>query len=422
MARRRRGFFAELQHQAALADKQRQRQRAAAVKAQIASKREMERAQAAAGRAAAAAARADAASRAAAEREAKRLHEEAQKLEADNRTQALKNLLDDVANVLEATLERDDYVDLRALRQVAEHPIFRSEYQAPTPPPTPPQVPPEPVFEAPPEPRGMKVIFGAKSKYADAVAKARRQFEVTHAAWRLKAAQAPMKQFAQLQAYQEIERERLARLAEDREAYVRECAERAKSVELHNRRLDDLVAGLEHGDQAAVEEYFGIVLANSVYPEGLDVGEELAYEPSLRELSLQLFLPLPDAFPQIKGYRYVKAQDAIVEVPRTATDLRMGYASFIHQAVLRTLHEVWEADRSNLIDTISLVAGTQNLSPATGQEVYTPLVAVAVDRSTFETINLAHVQPAEALNHLKAVISKNPLNFVPIASPKGVRG
>jgi restriction system protein len=51
----------------------------------------------------------------------------------------------------------------------------------------------------------------------------------------------------------------------------------------------------------------------------------------------------------------------------------------------------------------------------------TPLVAVAVDRSTFEDIDLRRVAPAETLRHLGAVVSKNPHAFTPIKLAPGVR-
>jgi restriction system protein len=51
----------------------------------------------------------------------------------------------------------------------------------------------------------------------------------------------------------------------------------------------------------------------------------------------------------------------------------------------------------------------------------TPLVAVAVDRSTFEDIDLRRVAPPETLRHLGAVVSKNPHAFTPIKLAPGVR-
>jgi len=74
------------------------------------------------------------------------------------------------------------------------------------------------------------------------------------------------------------------------------------------------------------------------------------------------------------------------------------------------------------VDSISLAGGVEHIDPATGQEAFTPLIAVAVDRQTFSNIDLARVTPAETLKHLNAVVSKNPHALAGIDTSAGVRG
>ena len=63
-------------------------------------------------------------------------------------------------SLLAATLGIDDYVDLEALRVVAEHPAFdRTDLQIPSPSPETVSNPPEPVFAPPRAPTGLGVIF-----------------------------------------------------------------------------------------------------------------------------------------------------------------------------------------------------------------------------------------------------------------------
>lgn len=421
MARRKRGFWAEMQHQAAQDKKKREARERAWKRAQDAKVREAERARAAAVRAKAAAERAEGKERAAAEREAKRLHVEAMQALAASRTEDAMAALTEFSQILEATLDHDDFVDLELLRQTPEHPTFSSPHAEPMTPPEPISAGEEPVFDPPAEPRGMKALFGSKSKHAEAVAKAKAEFEAAHAAWRAEVAALPQKQLAQMQQFQEAEMKRQQSLAQDRERYEAECAARNEEVATKNAELDYFISGLAAGRKDAVEQYFAIVLGNSTYPGDLDVGEEVTFDEEDRELHLKLFLPLPEELPQVKGYRYIKAQDEIVETARTAADLKRGYLAFIHQVTLRTLHEVWEADRDRVVETISLTAGTDNVNPATGRDVYTPMAAVAVDRDTFEHLNLRRVEPSESMKHLKAVVTKDPVNFVAIDTSKGVR-
>lgn len=160
---KRRGFFAELQHQAAVAERERQRASAAATREAQRRQREAERTRAAAERARAAAARSDAKARAEAERLAKRLHLEAQEAQVEALNSSLESQLADIDSVLTWTLSFDDHVDLDDLRQVAEHPPFTSAHQHAKPAPAPITAPPEPTFVEPPAPTGMSAVFGKKS-------------------------------------------------------------------------------------------------------------------------------------------------------------------------------------------------------------------------------------------------------------------
>ena len=108
----------------------------------------------------------------------------------------------------------------------------------------------------------------------------------------------------------------------------------------------------------------------------------------------------PGPGPHDKAYKYAKAADEITEtaLPQKATKDR--YAGAVNQVALRSLHEVFEADRRGLIQSIALQVGTETIDPATGVETYVPFVAVGADRATFTGFDLAAVVPAATLAHL----------------------
>ena len=418
---KRRGFFAELQHQAAVAERDRQRANAAAVREMQKQQREAEQAQAKAQRARVAASRANDKERAAAEREAKKLHAEAQVAQVEALNAALESTLADVDSVLEWTLGVDDHVDLEELRRVAEHPEFKSKHLAPLAPPAPVYAPPEPTFVEPAAPTGVGAMFG-KKKHAQAVELARQEFTRVHAMWQAEAAAVPMRQLEQATKHQAAEAERQAKLAADEAAYAAQSQERQSKVDTENAQLDAIIAALAVGEKAAVEEYFSIVFGNSVYPDPVNLDIEHSYNPVEKELEVAVGLPEPEDIPTARAYKYTKARDEISETAQTAKEQRDRYAALVHAVVLRTLHEVWESDRLGHVDTIALTAGVEHIDPATGRPTTTPLVAVAAHRGDFESIDLAHVTPVETLKHLKAVVSKNPHALTPIDLPDGVRG
>jgi len=419
---KRRGFFAELAHQAAVAEKNRQRAQAAAVREQGRLQREAERAFRAAERAQQQAQRADAATVAAAEREFKRLHIAAQESEVESRNAELAIRLSDIDNVLSTTLEVDDYVDLERLRKTAEHPLFASRNSEPFPPPPIVEAPPEPVFVMPEPPRGIGALFGGKKKHGEAIAAAQAHFARVHQGWRQVAAAVPMKQFAQLAEHSKAEETRQAALAADRARYEDECAQRQRTVDESNASLDALIRELDLGTYEAVEEYLGIVFSNSVYPSEFPWPPDYSFDADTSELSIELEFPGPSEIPTARRYKYVRATDEIAVSEQTQKERRDRYAALVNNMTLRTLHEVWEADRGGKIASISLVGSVHHVDPATGKDVTTPLVAVAVDRDTFTDIDLRRVSPAETLRHLRAVVSKNSYALTPIQLSPGVRG
>ena len=414
----RRGFFAEMQHQAKVAAREKERAQRQRTQAYAAAVRQAEQAQRKAERAATQAARAAQADRKRLEKEAREAHLSAMQAEVDERNAELSERYDEIDSLLAATLDVDDHVDLEALRRTVELPFFdRPDLELPTPPPAPVVEPREPVYREPEPPKG---LLGRKKKQEEAIAAASAAFEQAHAAWQAEMAKVPAWRKAAQEERDRREQDRLSRLAGERARYEAQCAALEAEVDEHNRELDTLIANLGYGTTEAVEEYINIVLSSSVYPDHFPVAHTFAFDPSNAELSLRAVIPGPDAVPSVKSYKYAKSTDEITEVALTAKAAKDRYASAAHQVALRSLHEVFEADRRGLIKSISLEVGTETIDPATGLRTYVPFVAVGADRDTFMSFDLSAVVPSATLNRLGASVSKNPYGLVP-ATTTGVR-
>lgn len=417
---KKRGFFAELQHQTQVTQKRNHQAATAAYRVQVAAARRAEQIQNQAERAHAAAMKSSAADKKAAEKEAQRLHEESMQADVDLRNATLAATYDDIDSMLDATLAVDDYVDIEKLRPVVEHPPFsRSDLEWPTPQPGVTPTRAEPVFVEPQAPSAIGGLLGGRRKHADLVENARDSYAADHAAW--EAEQADVRSRRQ-QEYARSEQERLARLQAARTQYETECRQREAQVADANRQLDLLIQGLAYGVEEAIQEYVSIVLGNSVYPDSFPVSHDFHFNPALKELALSVAVPAPSDVPSVKEYKYVRAKDAIAETQLTQKEQKDRYASALCQVALRTLHEVFEADRAARIQTIALSVATETIDAATGQMMSVPLVAVAADRSTFTTFDLARVVPSATLQHLGALVSKNPFGLVPVDTSQGVRG
>ena len=413
-----RGFFAEIQHQQRVAAREAERRQNAAIREHNAAVRRTEQARKAQLRAAAASARATEAERKRLEKEAAAAHLAAMQAEVDQRNAELAVVYEEIDGLLDATLDVDDYVDLEQLRRTAEHPGFdRQDLETPVPEPQPIPDPVEPVLAAVDPP---KALFGKKKKLAEAQAAAEAEYAAAHENWRQKVEELPATRQAAAAHHAQQESGRQEALARERARYADECAAREAEVQEHNSALDELIANLGYGSVDAVQEYVSIVLSNSVYPEDFAVQHTANFEPATAELRLRALLPGPDKVPEIKAYKYAKSSDEITATPLTQKAAKERYASAVHKVALRSMHEVFEADRRGLIKTISLEVGTETIDPATGRETYVPFVAVAVARDTFLEFDLSAVVPAATLDRLGAAVSKNPHGLVPI-SAGGVR-
>lgn len=352
------------------------------------------------------------------ERAAKQAHVDARTAEVAALNAQLQTTYEDLDSLLAATLEVDDYVDLAALRDVpTQYPAFESAFETPHAAPAELTYPPEPVYEHPPVPTGM----GKAKKHRQLIAQAQADYTQSVSHWQHHCQQLYDAHVVQLAQWEQAEQQRLSQLAADQSAYNAECEQLNQQAEAVRGETDRLINDLAFDVPEAVETYVGLVLSNSYYPDTYPVGYDYSFDVSTRELSLALHIPSPTAMPATKEYKYVAARDDIKATPATLKDQRTRYLSALHQVALRTLHEVFEADRQGKIWSISMTISTTATDPATGNPRDVTLAAVAAGRDTFTAFDLTTVDPAATLQLLGANVSKKPWDLEPIDASPGVR-
>ena len=180
---RRRGFFAELQHQNRLAERARVREQKQAAREYNAAMREIERARKAEERAQKQLERATAAELKQAEKAAKLAHIESMEAEVTSLNSGLAFTYQEVDQILAATLEVDDFVDLELLRDNTANAVYTNpELQTPTPLPKHIEDPPRPKGTMPVKPTGIGGIFGG-GKYKKKVEAAENELRAKLRVW-----------------------------------------------------------------------------------------------------------------------------------------------------------------------------------------------------------------------------------------------
>lgn len=417
-----RGFFAEMNHQAQQAEKRRRQQEAAATRAHAAAVRTAEKARREAERARSAAARASAAEQKAAAKEADRLYAEARMAEVESMNVELAISSEEIDGLLAATLDVDDYVDLESLKVTSvEHPPFKpGRLEVPVEPMPELVYPAQPELVSPPAPTGLSGVFG-KKKHQEAVARAEAEHRQQCETWQSHCQKMHEDYVAEQALREHAEAKRVKDLAEAEARYNNECEQREVDAQQRNADVTKLINDLAFDVPDAIEQYVGVVLSNSVYPEHFPVTHDHEFDLDSRELTLTVRIPKPADVPTVKEYRYAKGKDEITPTTLPVKTQKERYANAVWQVAVRTLHEVFEADRAGKIHTIALMVGVDRIAPATGLPETVPLAVVSADRESFGEFDLARVVPHATLTHLGAALSKAPFDLTPADTGSGVR-
>jgi restriction system protein len=341
-----------------------------------------------------------AAERAAAQQQAQEAIAEVEKM-----NQALEERISALQSLLSHSLSVDDYVDFEELKDSDELPEFDPGQLG-----IPLQEPvlERPTVELPPPPSFLeKLLPGWKKRHAELL-------ELVEAEHQAAVHEAEAAHAAALETYERDEQKRKQDVEALRAQHDDTVRTLKLEVEAQHRRIDALRHDFESRDPEAVRTYFDLVLQRSQYPDGFPKTARLAYVPDSKQLVVEYDLPPLEVVPAVASYKYVKARNAVAESTRPVTQRKQLYASVVAQVTIRTLHELFEADRMGLADTIVLNGMVNAIDRGTGAEIRPCLVTVRTTRTAFEAIDASRVEPVACLRALNAAVSKSPAELAPV--------
>lgn len=323
------------------------------------------------------------------EKERKRLYTESRVQEVENLNSELDRTVEELENLLAATLTIDDFIDLDSLKTPFEEPGFNDlGYGKPE---------PRPSFKEPvPPSKFQQVMLGGKAKHEAAVELAKAEHEVAVDEWSKR------------------EKEREAALEKLQVKYLQDVEVKREAHEKEDQQIDEFKSNLTEGKADAVVDYLGMVLERSRYPDNFPKAHKIAYVPESKQVVLEHDLPDFDVVPDVKIYRYVKSRDEITTTAKPATQRKSLYSGTVAQIALRTAHEIFEADREENVDTLVYNGMVDTVDKRTGKSVRVCLVSFRVTRDEFEELQLDRVDPHECLKGLNAGVSKSPAELAPV--------
>ena len=323
------------------------------------------------------------------EKEQKRLYLEQREHEAHQRTDEVGAFVNQLDGLLRASLSHDASFDVETLKEQPD-PIAFEPGELAT-----PIEPPVRLLPASPSAFG-KLLPGAKSKHEQAVSEAEAKYAEDLA-----------------QALQ-AERDRQAALAEAEREHETRVRSQAERVATQHQEVDAFKERYAAHDPDAVVTYCSMVLAASRYPDEFPQRHKLAYVPESQQLVIEMNLPTYDIVPADAEYRYVKAKDEITPKARAVAQRKAIYGSLVAQVTLRTVHEMFQADRAGHIDSVVFNGHVDTTDPRTGQPIHPCLVTLRTTRDVLGSLDLARVEPGACLQGLNASVSRNPAELNPV--------
>jgi restriction system protein len=328
--------------------------------------------------------------RKAAEKEEAKLYVESCIAQVDLQNEQLEEEIEELNSILKATLSVDDFLDFNKLKK--SPPVF-SGFS----PGVMGIVAKEPSLTLPPEPSSIqKLIPGVKRKYEQTVEALKAEY------------------IKNMTAHHQLESKRQQVVANAKTEYEQKAMEATKEVEDHNAEIEQFQKDFAAGDPNAIVNYFTLVLEASSYPDDFPQEAKLAYVPESKQLVVEYDFPSFDVIPEDASYKYVKAKDEITSTARPATQRKALYASVTAQITIRTIHELFEADRAGHLDTIVFNGYVDSIDKGTGLPARTCLVTIRTTRDVFIKMNLSKVDPLECLKALNASVSKSPSELAPV--------
>jgi restriction system protein len=242
-------------------------------------------------------------------------------------------------------------------------------------------------------PGGLSRLFGGAARHERQTAEARSRFE------------------AAMSDYQQGEDQRRRALAEAKAEHDRKTANIRFAAAAENAVVEGRRAAFAAGDAEAVEWFVCEMLDASRYPIGFPRRYQVAYRPENNDVVVEFELPAQQVVPKVRGYRYVRARDAVDPLPRPANEVKQRYARLIASIALRVLHEIFSGTPGDVVEAVIFNGRVSTIDRATGKPARPHLLSVSAEREAFADLVLSAVEPAACLKRLNALVSPNPFDL-----------
>jgi restriction system protein len=314
------------------------------------------------------------------------------------------------------TLNLNDAVDWKSLKNHSDYPVPKpKKLKLPNKPTSP---------EVPREPRQSDNKYQAKLGLLDRLVSSRRiikeqqveeRFRTDHQRWYEAKEEAANQYNSLLEQYDKRVKELEAEYKVSVATWEKERVEYLQARDATNTAIDEKKEKYLKGEQEAILDYCHIVLSHSQYPDYFPQSYQLDYNPTNKLLLVDYQLPLIKDIPTLREVKYTPSRDEFTEKHIPQSQLDKLYDNLLYQITLRTIHELFEADRVDALSCIVFNGYINSVDLATGQEMTACILSLQTNKEEFKQINLGNIDPKACFKKLKGVSSSKLHSLAPVA-------
>jgi restriction system protein len=341
--------------------------------------------------------------------------QEEKKTEAIDRTTDAQQELEKLSSLLKATLDVDDKVDWESLKNKAAFPEPEPKIAKPHAEPSVPSLPREPqrgdskyqptlgILDKLISSRRVKILEDAAKSFASDLENWSREIS----AIRHLHAQAVEKYEQGLRDLRATHENEIKTWEAKRQSFLASQTEANASVDMKR-------TAYEAGQTEAIIDYMDLVLSASKYADYFPQEFDIEYDASAKTAVVDYKLPAPNDLPTLKTIKYVASRDEFEEQFISEAQAIRQYDDVLYQVVLRTVHELFEADVIGALEAVVVNGIVTAIDRTIGKPVTSCILSLRAGRAEFASINLAHVDPKACFKSLKGVGSSKLSGLSPV--------
>ncbi|MEO0666734.1 MAG: restriction endonuclease [Pseudomonadota bacterium] len=186
-------------------------------------------------------------------------------------------------------------------------------------------------------------------------------------------------------------------------------------AQAHNMRIESLKEQWLRGEPQAVVEHACLVLDASQYPDWFQGSYRFNYDQSSKLGMVEFLLPAPKVVELPKAARFVAKTGEITTTNIAKTEQKRLYDELCYQVALRTVHELFEADAPENLNSILFNGVVDQINPATGKEERPTIMSGMFEREAFLDVDLSRVEPKACFKSFKGVSAASLIGLAPVA-------